>query len=330
MDIKTNIIKMLRYADGYVSGQNLCETLGVSRTAVWKCINQLKVEGYEFDAVSNKGYRIVKYPDILTKEEIESQLEADCEIKKIVFFDETDSTNTRAKLAAEAGEQSGTLFVAECQTTGKGRRGRNWVSPAGSGIWMSLLLRPAIKPYDASMLTIVVAMALVKAIEETVGSDVPCYIKWPNDIVMGERKICGILTEMSAELEQVNYVVVGIGINVNTTEFDESIKDMASSIYLQTGEHVKRSSVVTAFADKFTEYYREFLKKCDLSMLTDDYNEHLINAGREVRIIERDAEYTATAVGIDDTGMLTVKLPDGQTKKIVSGEVSVRGLYGYV
>jgi BirA family biotin operon repressor/biotin-[acetyl-CoA-carboxylase] ligase len=327
MDIKTKILKLLRYSDGYVSGQSLCETLGVSRTAVWKYVNQLKEDGYEFDAVSNKGYRIVKYPDIITKEEIESQLDGET-VCKIAYFEETDSTNTRAKLAAEAGEPSGTLFVAESQTGGKGRRGRSWVSPAGSGIWMSLLLRPEIKPYDASMLTIVAVMALVKAISEVTGED--CKIKWPNDIVMGERKICGILTEMSAELEQINYVVIGIGINVNTTDFDDSIKDMASSIFLQTGVHVKRSSIIAAFARHFSKYYDEFLINLNLSGLVEDYNESLINAGREVRIIERDGEYTATAVGIDETGMLEVKLPDGETKKIVSGEVSVRGLYGYV
>jgi BirA family biotin operon repressor/biotin-[acetyl-CoA-carboxylase] ligase len=327
MDTKTKILKLLRYSDGYVSGQSLCETFGVSRTAIWKYVNQLKEDGYEFDAVSNKGYRIVKYPDIITKEEIESQLDGET-VCKIAYFDETDSTNTRAKLAAEAGEPSGTLFVAESQTGGKGRRGRAWVSPAGSGIWMSLLLRPEIKPYDASMLTIVAVMALVKAISEVTGES--CKIKWPNDIVMGERKICGILTEMSAELEQINYVVVGIGINVNTTDFDDSIKDMASSIFLQTGVHVKRSSIIAAFARHFSKYYDEFLENLNLSGLVEDYNESLINAGREVRIIERGGEYTATAVGIDETGMLEVKLPDGETKKIVSGEVSVRGLYGYV
>lgn len=334
MDIKTSILKMLRDSDGYISGQSLCETFGVSRTAVWKYVNQLKEEGYEFDAVSNKGYRIVEYPDIITKEEIESQLQDGLAVKKVVYYDETDSTNTRAKLAAEAGEESGTLFVTECQTGGKGRRGRSWISPAGSGIWMSLLLRPDIKPYDASMLTIVVAMATARAIAEVVkndtDSDAECMIKWPNDIVLGDRKICGILTEMSAELEQINYVVVGIGINVNTTDFDDSIKDTASSIYVQTNDHVKRSDIIAAFARHFTGYYKEFVKTCDLSGLMEDYNKCLINAGREVRIIERNGEYTAAAAGIDEEGRLIVKKSDGTVEKIVAGEVSVRGLYGYV
>lgn len=352
MDIKTSILRMIRQSRGYVSGQSLCEALGVSRTAVWKYVNQLKEEGYEFDAVSNKGYRIVKYPDIITREEIESMLPDGLAVTNVVYYHETDSTNTRAKQEAEEGEKSGTLFITECQTGGRGRRGRSWESPAGSGIWMSLLLRPEIKPFDASMLTIVAAMGMKDAIEEIIGDGVTagagdgnvagdgagdgagkggihCKIKWPNDIVLGDRKICGMLTEMSAETDWINYVVIGIGVNVNTTEFDDSIKDTASSILLQTGRSVKRSDIVVAFAKHFSKYYDEFLKKCNLSGLADDYNKALINVGRDVKIVERDGSFVATAVGIDETGSLIVE-KDGDTIRIVAGEVSVRGLYGYV
>ena len=334
MDIKTSILRMIRQSSGYVSGQSLCEALGVSRTAVWKYVNQLKEEGYEFDAVSNKGYRIVKYPDIITREEIESMLPEGLAVTNVVYYHETDSTNTRAKQAAEDGEKSGTLFITECQTGGRGRRGRTWESPAGSGIWMSLLLRPEIKPFDASMLTIVAAMGMKDAIEEIIGGGagqggIHCKIKWPNDIVLGDRKICGMLTEMSAETDWINYVVIGIGVNVNTTEFDDSIKDTASSILLQTGSSVKRSDVVVAFARHFSRYYEEFLKKCNLSGLADDYNKALINVGRDVKIVERDGSFVAKAVGIDETGSLIVE-KDGDTIRIVAGEVSVRGLYGYV
>lgn len=352
MDIKTSILRMIRQSSGYVSGQSLCEALGVSRTAVWKYVNQLKEEGYEFDAVSNKGYRIVKYPDIITREEIESMLPEGLAVTNVVYYHETDSTNTRAKQAAEDGEKSGTLFITECQTGGRGRRGRSWESPAGSGIWMSLLLRPEIKPFDASMLTIVAAMGMKDAIEEIIGDGVTagagdgdvagdgagdgagkggihCKIKWPNDIVLGDRKICGMLTEMSAETDWINYVVIGIGVNVNTTEFDDSIKDTASSILLQTGSSVKRSDIVVAFAKHFSKYYDEFLKKCNLSGLADDYNKALINVGRDVKIVERDGSFVAKAVGIDETGSLIVE-KDGNTQRIVAGEVSVRGLYGYV
>ena len=206
--MKTKILNVLRKSDGYVSGQALCNMLGVSRTAVWKVINQLKEEGYVIEAVQNKGYHITQYPDILTSSEIMSQLtcvdtgSTTGIIREVVYYDETDSTNNEAKRAAERDNAAdGTLYITESQTGGRGRRGRNWVSPAGSGIWMSLLLRPDISPVNASMLTIVAAMAVQEAIHKVLtedGHDAECRIKWPNDIVLNKKKVCGILTEMSA------------------------------------------------------------------------------------------------------------------------------------
>lgn len=332
--MKSEILHLLRCADDYVSGQQLCEAFGVSRTAVWKVINQLKEEGYVIDSVQNKGYRIMEYPDIITASELESLLLDDngnmqgiCQ--HIRYFEETDSTNNQAKLAAEKDAPDGTLFVAECQTGGRGRRGRTWVSPAGSGIWMSLLLRPDISPESASMLTLVLAVAMVEAINEEV-SDAKCFVKWPNDIVVNNKKISGTLTEMSAEMERIHYVVIGIGINVNTTDFDDSIKDMATSIYLETGKKVKRSNIIAAFSHSFKKYYEEFLKTQDLTFLIDRYNELLINKGRTVKAIYADKEIIGEALGINKKGELIIKTEDGSEMTIRAGEVSVRGLYGYV
>lgn len=332
--MKSEILHLLRCADDYVSGQQLCEAFGVSRTAVWKVINQLKEEGYVIDSVQNKGYRIMEYPDIITASELESLLLDDngnmqgiCQ--HIRYFEETDSTNNQAKLAAEKDAPDGTLFVAECQTGGRGRRGRTWVSPAGSGIWMSLLLRPDISPESASMLTLVLAVAMVEAINEEV-SDAKCFVKWPNDIVVNNKKISGTLTEMSAEMERIHYVVIGIGINVNTTDFDDSIKDMATSIYLETGKKVKRSNIIAAFSHSFKKYYEEFLKTQDLAFLIDRYNELLINKGRTVKAIYADKEIIGEALGINKKGELIIKTEDGSEMTIRAGEVSVRGLYGYV
>lgn len=294
----------------------------------------LKKGGYDSDAVSGNGCRIVECPDVVTKEELESRLDESSVIKKVVFYDVTDSTNIRAKLAARENEESGTLFVAECQTLGRGRCQREWISPKGSGIWMSLLLRPDIKPSDAPMLTLVAAMSVRKALDDVVcevsGEEKSCLIKWPNDIVMGKRKVCGILTEMDAVPEHVEYVVTGIGINVNTTEFDESIRDVATSIYRQTGMDIRRSDIIAGFARYFTAYYERFLETGDLSYLADEYNKYLINTGKEVKIIDADREYTAVADGIDECGRLVIKKDDGSVEKIIAGEVSVRGLYGYV
>lgn len=335
--MKAKILNILRNAKDYVSGQSLCDMLGVSRTAVWKNINQLKEEGYVIDAVSNKGYKISEYPDRISDTEIKSLLMSDNDelegiIKDVVYFEETDSTNNQAKKSAGSESKPakhGTLFITECQTGGRGRRGRTWISPAGSGIWMSLVLRPDIEPSSASMLTIVAAMAMTKAISEN-ASKAECKIKWPNDIVLNRKKICGILTEMSAELEQIHYVVIGIGVNVNTTDFDDSIKEMASSIYLQTGRKIKRSEIVAAFSKSFEEYYNIFIEKGNLSGLKDAYNKMLINAGREVKITSAKDEFTGTATGIDDVGNLIVNKEDGSKVKVCAGEVSVRGLYGYV
>ena len=199
--MKTKILRQLRTTNEYVSGQMLCDELGVSRTAVWKAINQLKEEGYTIEAVQNKGYKITGYPDILTAEEIESQLNPGDTVKKVVYAPEIDSTNNEAKRNAENGAKDGTLYITESQTGGRGRRGRQWVSPSGSGIWMTLLLRPQINPANASMLTIVAAMAVTMAIRRAVaetGADVECHIKWPNDVVINKKKVCGILTEMRA------------------------------------------------------------------------------------------------------------------------------------
>jgi BirA family biotin operon repressor/biotin-[acetyl-CoA-carboxylase] ligase len=179
------------------------------------------------------------------------------------------------------------------------------------------------------MLTIVAAMAVTAALRSVAG-DVPCRIKWPNDVVVDKKKVCGILTEMSAEVDYIHYVVIGIGINVNTTDFDDSIKDMASSVYLQTGKKIKRSSIVVAFAKEFTRFYDEFLKTGDLSGLADEYNEMLINAGQQVKISDVKTEFTGTAIGINNHGELLVRLDDGSETAISAGEVSVRGLYGYV
>ena len=200
--MKTEILTLLRETDGYVSGQELCEKFGVSRTAVWKAINQLKEAGYEIEAVQNKGYRLVSVPDILSESELQSVRKTRWIGEKIAFFDVVDSTNTRAKQLAEEGVPNGTYVIAERQDAGKGRRGRGFDSPAGQGIWMTLVLKPEIDPNHASMITLVTALAVSKAITDMTGR--PAGIKWPNDIIMSGKKVCGILTEMSAQFDYVN------------------------------------------------------------------------------------------------------------------------------
>lgn len=327
-EMKTEILQILRTTEDYVSGQELCDRLGVSRTAVWKTINKLKEEGYEIEAIQNKGYHLLSYPDIVTESEIKSRLEAEWAGNSIVYAEVVDSTNNLAKRLGEEGKAHGTLAIAEKQTAGKGRRGRSWSAPPRLGVWMSLLLRPNLKPSCASMLTLVSGLSVTRAIEEVTG--LKMQIKWPNDIVYEGKKICGILTEMSAEMEGIHYVVVGIGINVNIEEFPEELKQKATSLKIICGKKIDRVAIVTAFLKYFESDYSKFLKTEDLELLKMDYEYRLVNLNQKVNILDGKKEYTGTAIGIEKDGGLLVEKEDKNVVAVTSGEVSVRGVYGYV
>lgn len=326
--MKGEILKLLKETDGYVSGQELCRRFGVSRTAVWKVINQLKEEGYEIEAVRNRGYALKGAGDVLSEAELLSCLKTEWAGGRTVYFDATDSTNIQARRLAEAHAPHGTLVVSDRQDGGKGRRGRSWASPSGVGIWMSLILRPEIAPSSASMLTLAAALAVREGIQEETG--LSPLIKWPNDLVLNGKKICGILTEMSTELMEIQYVITGIGINVNQREFPPEIRDTATSLSLEAGRCFRRSSLIAAILKAFEKDYAAFLKTGDLSLLLEEYNACLVNRGKEVCILDPSGEYRAVAEGIDESGSLLVTLPDGTRREIISGEVSVRGIYGYV
>lgn len=326
--MKSEILRLLKENDAYISGQQLCEHFHVSRTAVWKVIEQLKKEGYQIEAVRNKGYRLIDSPDVMSRAEIESLMNTTWAGKKVVYYDETDSTNNQAKAYGEKGEAHGTLFVADMQAAGKGRRGRVWVSPAGSSIYMTILLHPDVLPTKAPQLTLVMAMAVAEGIRKVTGLETK--IKWPNDVIVNGRKVCGILTEMSTEIDYINYVVIGDGINVNQETFPEEIRDTATSLKIETGSPVRRSVLIAAIMECFEQFYEVFMTTEDLSGLQERYNAMLVNLGREVRVLEPGNEYEAHALGINRTGELIVRTPDGQEKEIYAGEVSVRGVYGYV
>ena len=326
--MKTEILKLLRKADGYVSGQQICEQLDVSRTAVWKVIRQLKEEGYQIEAVRNRGYRIVEVPDVLTGEELKSLMQTQWVGRNIVYYPETDSTNLRIRELGDAGAPHGTLAVADMQTSGRGRRGRTWESPPGSSIYMSILLRPDIIPGAAPMLTLVMACSVAEGISDCENVDV--RIKWPNDVIAGGKKLVGILTEMSTQIDYINHVTIGVGINVNMTEFPENIRDTATSLRLETGHKVRRAPLIAAIMKRFEENYAVFLKTQDMSGLMEKYSGMLINLDRDVLVLGAEDSYKAHALGIDRQGELIVRREDGTEEKIYAGEVSVRGVYGYV
>lgn len=326
--MKTKILRALRNTEEYISGQELCEQFGISRTAVWKYINKLKEEGYKIEAIQNRGYHMISCPDVLTESEIQSRIQCKWAGNTIEYFEEIDSTNNYAKKIGEMGGRHGTLVIAETQTDGKGRRGRGWKSVQGKGIWMSLLLKPILQPDCASMLTLLAAYSLVKAIEGKTGLSVG--IKWPNDLVLNKKKICGILTEMSSELEQIHYVVIGMGLNVNITSFPEDIAETATSLFLESQNKYNRADIIAKFLEIFEKDYEIFIENKNFHSMKDEYNQHLINCNKIVKILDPKGEYCAKALGIDDRGFLLVEKDTGEIEAVGSGEVSVRGVYGYV
>lgn len=331
---KSDILTLLRNSKDYVSGQQLCDQFGVSRTAVWKVINQLKEEGYEIESVPRKGYRLVETPkDILSKSEIASRLHTKWAGRKLYYLESTGSTNTDAKRLAEEGEPHGTTIVANMQTAGKGRRGRTWQSPAGANTYFTILLKPDFSPDKASMLTLVMALSVAEAIEEITG--LKADIKWPNDIVVHKKKVVGMLTEMSTtpEMDEIQYVVIGVGTNVNydsPENFPEELRPTATSLRIEAGHLINRAALTERMLARFEVNYEKFEETLDLSGLMDSYEKHLINVGAQVRVLDPAGEYTGISRGINAVGELLVEKENGETINVYAGEVSVRGLYGYV
>lgn len=263
--------------------------------------------------------------------------------KKIYYYDSVDSTNTTAGDLAKNGAPHGALIIAEHQRAGRGRRGRNWESPAGAGIFMTLLLKPEIEPENASMLTLVAAIAAVKGIKRV--TDLTLAIKWPNDIVLNGKKVCGILTELSVQEKAVKHIRIGMGINVANEAFPEEIAETATSLKLEaargvertglrgTGreadQNISRAALVEAIWQEFEVYYELFMQTQDLSEIIEEYHRYLANRNQNVRVLDPQGTYEGVARGITERGELIVDA-EGERRLVLAGEVSVRGIYGYV
>ena len=328
--MKEEIINLLKEnEDNFISGEKISEKLGISRAAVWKHIKSIKEDGYEIESVSRKGYKLISSPDLLTFEEVNPYLNTNYIGKDIRYYNTIDSTNTKAKELGTAGAKEGTVVISEEQTGGRGRLGRQWVSPKFKGIWMSIILKPDIEPMEASKITQIGAAAVCMSINDL---GLKATIKWPNDIVLNGKKVCGILTEMSGELNKINYIVMGIGINVNieSEDFPGDIKDIATSIKIEAGKKVKRKELVASIFNNFEKLYDEFINSGTIKNSINICRENSALIGNDVKIIKRNEEVFAKAIGLTEDGELIVEYNDGKVDKIVSGEVSVRGMYGYV
>lgn len=265
--------------------------------------------------------------DLYNSETISKEIHTKWAGKTVHFAKETDSTNSWIKRLAKEGAPHGTLAVAEFQTAGRGRLGRSWQVPGGTSVMMSLLLRPKLLPQYASMLTLVMGLSVAEAMAE---AGLEAEIKWPNDIVVSRKKICGILTEMGLREGKIDYVAVGAGVNVNMTGFPEELADKATSLRIETGQEFDRNRIPGLVLEAFEKNYDKFMEAGDLSLLKESYENRLANRDKPVRVLDMRAPFEGTARGITNTGELLVECGDGEIRKISAGEVSVRGLYSYV
>lgn len=318
------ILELLRRQEGFLSGEDIGRELSITRAAVWKGIKKLREEGYEIEAVTNRGYRLTNPETMYNKRELEQGLKTKTMGQSIYFYEETDTTNNRARELAQEGAPEGTLVVAEKQTAGRGRRGKVWESPLGTGIWMSLVLRPQIMPAEASVLTLLCGLATAEAIKAETG--LSAGIKWPNDILINGKKAVGILTEMDCEMSEVHFVIPGIGINVNTAPFPPEIADIATSLYLECGKTVSRRRLVHKVLERLEEHYETFLRTGSFTAMLEDYRKHCITLGKEVHVLGREP-FFAEALDITPEGELLVRRADnGKEEVVFSGEVSIRGV----
>ncbi|MBP1736634.1 MAG: biotin--[acetyl-CoA-carboxylase] ligase [Oscillospiraceae bacterium] len=307
----------------------MSRALGITRAAVWKSIESLRQDGYEIDSLPNRGYRLHHSPDRLSVGELAWRLSDGPIGRELICLDQVDSTNSELKRRAAEGAQEGLVVLADQQTGGRGRLGRSFSSPEGKGLYLSALLSPALPPSDVVNLTAWVAVAVCDAIERAAG--VRPGIKWTNDIILNQKKLCGILTEMSMEAESdtLQYVVAGIGINVSQDESDfGDLTSVATSLKLGTGLSVPRAELAAAVINALNEMYQDFPR--NKAAYLSRYRTDCLSVGREVRLLRGNHSEPVFAQSVDDDFRLVVRYPDGRLETVSAGEVSVRGLLGYI
>jgi len=329
---KEQVLRLLQSGGEYVSGESISETLGITRAAVWKAVDALRRDGYDVESRKSRGYRLVAAPDRLGETEIRARLgETERVGRTLLCYDRIDSTNSCLKRAASEDAPDGTVAVADEQTGGRGRRGRSFLSPAGKGVYLSALLRPPLEPNRLLPLTGFVAVAMCSAVERAAG--VRPRIKWTNDLVLNGKKLCGILTELSVEGESgaLQYVIIGVGVNVSQTreDFAGELENIASSLAIETGRRISRAALAAAMIEELDRMYAALLVG-DTKPYLDAYRRDCLTIGREVQLLWQDVHERVRAVGVDDELGLEVVRADGTRDIIRTGEVSVRGLYGYI
>ncbi len=343
--MRYEILKLLKEAGpGYVTGVDIGARFGISRSAVWKHVKELRNEGYNIESSPKLGYRLLADSAHLNPFEIMNDLGTRTAGREVVWFDEIASTNTHAAKLAADGCADGMTVVAGMQTHGRGRLGRNWESPKGKGIYLSVVLRPPMAPAEAPVFTLAAAVAAVRAIYAAAG--VRTGIKWPNDIICDGRKISGILLEMNSEADRVNWIILGIGINYSQTpeDFPPELRDKAVSVLSAPGringrtvpdkqenahgEQAGRLALIRALLREIDRIYHDILSG-NTDDILNEWRKYSVTLGKKVKFSLKDTEYTGTAVDITESGSLLVDCSDGVRRELLSGEISIRGIFGY-
>ena len=322
-DKESLLARLLKAGGEPLSGQVLAEEAGVSRTAIWKWIKELEEEGYMIRPVRKKGYVLEGVPDVLSPGLLKKHLAGDGFVTRILHFETVDSTMPIAHREAQEGAADGTVIVAEEQTSGKGRLARPWMSTAGKGIWMSVILKPDIPPHKAPQFTLIAAVSVCRAIREVSGTD--ARIKWPNDLLINGRKVTGILTELQADPDRVQAIIIGVGINVNQQpgDFPEELRSIATSVGHEAGQKIDRARLAAEVLRRLGEYSRLYLKE-GFPPIKRMWEEDAVTIGRRVKAVTMRETLTGTAVGITDDGVLELRLDDGTVRGIYSADIELQ------
>lgn len=320
-NVRIQLLEAFSNANGeFISGQALAEIIGCSRTAVWKHIEDLRKEGFELEAVRKKGYRILHAPDKVTENEILIGLQTKRLGKQVHFVETVDSTQKEAHRISQDGCMEGTLVIAEEQTAGRGRMARNWHSPKYTGIWMSIILKPELPPYRAPQFTLIAAVAIVEAVEEITG--IQPEIKWPNDSLIKGKKITGILTELQADADQIHALIIGIGMNVNQSEFPKEIEKIATSLAIEKGEKISRALLIQRILEKLEFYYEMYVEE-GFYPIKQLWEKYAISIGKQIIARTINKEIKGKAIGITDDGVLKLKDENGVIHEIYSADIEL-------
>ncbi len=303
-----------------ISGEQIGRLLGISRTAVWKRIQHLRRLGYEIESSTRAGYRLIRSPDLLIPFEIKPNLQTRWMGKRIHYFRAIDSTNSKAYELALKGAKEGEIVVAESQKRGRGRLGRKWFSPPYLNLYLSVILRPKIPPHQASLITLMAAVATAEGIEKYSG--LKPLIKWPNDILLGNRKLAGLLNEIRSEGDRIEFIILGIGINLNMGEgqFPEEIRPLATSLKIEKGEPISRKAFLQTLLKELEEWYEIFLREGGERILKA-WKERSKIKGRRIRVTSFGQSLTGEAVDVDSEGALILRMKKGERRRIVAGDI---------